>query len=197
MTMPKKFSNEERAKLEDRILQEYTLRLEQESNSTISVNDLVKIVGIAKGTFYLLFENKEDLFLRVLLDAFNDIEQLIEKVKVKEEDSYIYFTQVIFSFTDFIKDNMWLINASGKEFNKSYSQLSKGGKKLIDEKKEELWHCFISYLKKDLMVEPSIFIDSVSVILFSNSYSVSLIDFKQTYLFLVESLGKRMIRREK
>ncbi|MBO0412150.1 TetR/AcrR family transcriptional regulator [Enterococcus hulanensis] len=195
--MPKKFSNEEREKLEDRILQEYKLRLEQESNSTISVNDLVKIVGIAKGTFYLIFENKEDLFLRVLLDAFNDIEQLIEKVKLKEEDSYRYFTQVIFSFTDFIKDNMWLINASGKEFNKSYSQLSKGGKKLIDEKKEELWHCFISYLKKDLMVETSIFIDSVSVILFSNSYSVSLIDFKQTYLFLVESLGKRMIRREK
>ncbi|WP_217809343.1 hypothetical protein, partial [Enterococcus sp. 3H8_DIV0648] len=87
------------------------------------------------------------------------------------------------------QDNMWLINASGKEFNKSYSQLSKGGKKLIDEKKEELWHCFISYLKKDLMVETSIFIDSVSVILFSNSYSVSLIDFKQTYLFLVESLS--------
>ncbi|MFQ7236944.1 MAG: TetR/AcrR family transcriptional regulator, partial [Enterococcus hulanensis] len=72
--MPKKFSNEEREKLEDRILQEYKLRLEQESNSTISVNDLVKIVGIAKGTFYLIFENKEDLFLRVLLDAFNDIE---------------------------------------------------------------------------------------------------------------------------
>lgn len=194
--MPKKFSAEERKNLENKILQEYKLRLEQDTNSIISVNDLVQTAGIAKGTFYLIYENKEVLFVKVLLNAMNEIELLIKQAKEKKQDSYKYFSQVIFSFSDFIKDNMWLINASGKEFNKTYSQLSKLGKDSIDRRKEELWTSFIQYLETDLIVDQSIFIDSVSVILFSNSYSGNFIDFEQTYIFLVESIGKKMIRRE-
>ena len=69
--MPKTHSEQEKAYIRERLLLEAKKCLTQYGIRKTTVDELVRRVGIPKGTFYLFYESKERLLFDVILE-FND-----------------------------------------------------------------------------------------------------------------------------
>jgi AcrR family transcriptional regulator len=75
--MTRAFTEEEKAHIQQRLLElGRTLFLSQGLKKT-SLEDLTQPVGIAKSTFYLFFESKEDLYLELLMQERARLEQQV------------------------------------------------------------------------------------------------------------------------
>lgn len=65
-TMAKAFSDAEKQSIRLKLIESYETCLSKYGIKKISVDDLVKMAGISKGSFYLFYETKEMLFVDVL-----------------------------------------------------------------------------------------------------------------------------------
>ena len=75
--MARAFTEEEKAHIQQRLLElGRTLFLSQGLKKT-SLEDLTQPLGIAKSTFYLFFESKEDLYLELLMEERARLEQQV------------------------------------------------------------------------------------------------------------------------
>ena len=83
--MPKTYSEQEKAYIRERLLAEAKKSLAQYGIRKTTVDELVRRVGIPKGTFYLFYESKERLLFDVILQ-FNDEMQteLLAQISAQE-----------------------------------------------------------------------------------------------------------------
>jgi len=72
--MPKTYSEQEKAYIRERLLEETKKSLAQYGIRKTTVDELVRRVGIPKGTFYLFYESKERLLFDVILQFNDDIQ---------------------------------------------------------------------------------------------------------------------------
>ena len=72
--MPKTFSEQERAYIKQRLMEEAAKCLTQYGIRKTTVDELVKRVNIPKGTFYLFYESKERLLFDVILNLNDEIQ---------------------------------------------------------------------------------------------------------------------------
>lgn len=73
--MPKAYSEQERAYIKGRLQAEAAACMQRYGLKRTTVDELVKRVGIPKGTFYLFYQAKEELLFEVLLLQHEQLEQ--------------------------------------------------------------------------------------------------------------------------
>lgn len=79
--MPKCYTNQEKDEIKRRLMEEAGYCMAQYGIKKTTVDELVKRVGIPKGTFYLFYESKERLLWEVILVAHEQMERkMAEKV---------------------------------------------------------------------------------------------------------------------
>ena len=79
--MPKTFSESERAYIQERLKTEAKKCLATYGIKKTTIDELVKRVGIPKGTFYLFYESKERLLFDVILEFSDEIQaQLLQEI---------------------------------------------------------------------------------------------------------------------
>ena len=76
--MPKQYSDEEKKDIIKRLKQEANILMQEKGVKKTTVDELVKRVGIPKGTFYLFYPSKEMLLYDVSQDFHEQVEQHIE-----------------------------------------------------------------------------------------------------------------------
>lgn len=96
--MPKSFSEQEKAYIQERLLTEAKKCLAQYGIRKTTVDELVRRVGIPKGTFYLFYESKERLLFDVILQFNDDIqnELLTEISALRSVPDVDTLTDIIF-----------------------------------------------------------------------------------------------------
>ena len=77
--MPKTFSESERAYIIERLRAETKKCLAQYGIRKTTIDELVKRVGIPKGTFYLFYESKECLLFEVITEFDKDAQERLMK----------------------------------------------------------------------------------------------------------------------
>ncbi len=78
------------------LMEKGELLLSQKDYYDTKVEDITKEAGVAKGTFYIYFESKEEIFMEII---HKKIKEQIENVnKISEED--INFEEKLFKFTE-------------------------------------------------------------------------------------------------
>jgi AcrR family transcriptional regulator len=83
--MPKTFSEQEKAYIQERLLTEAKKCLSQYGIRKTTVDELVRRVGIPKGTFYLFYESKERLLFDVILQFNDDMQaELLAEISALE-----------------------------------------------------------------------------------------------------------------
>ena len=105
--MPKTLSETERAYIKERLKTETEKCLATYGIRKTTIDELVKRVGIPKGTFYLFYESKEQLLYEVIMDFDKKAqEQLLQEVTalpgVPDVDA---FTDIILRFYRQIDDS--------------------------------------------------------------------------------------------
>ena len=64
--MPKIYSEKEKENIRELLLEEAQIALAHSGIESITVDQLVEAAAIPKGTFYLFYQSKEELFLDVV-----------------------------------------------------------------------------------------------------------------------------------
>ena len=96
----------------------YDLFLMQDIGKT-SIDDIVKKAGVAKGTFYLYFKDKNDLLHRLILKKSNEImKAALEKTnECGSEDFKIRTITFIDYIINYLKDNVSLLTMINKNIS--------------------------------------------------------------------------------
>lgn len=195
--MPKKFSDSDREKIRKTILDEYKKHLiNDEETSKVSVDNLVKKANIAKGTFYFFFDNKEELFLEVVMEILIVIEKQIERIKLSSPSSTVFLFDLLLYLKCVVKEYPWIIKITGKEFNSMLNKLSLEGKNQIHSQKQLIWEKVYKSIADDLIVSKSVFQGIVSILLLSIADGNEIINFNESYKELASMITNRSIRKE-
>ncbi len=92
------------------------------------VSDIVKDAGLAQGTFYLYFKNKQDCLKNILLilheETINKIDFMVQENKSLLE-IVIFFINRVFEFKEITKVFLFEALSSGDEFKNLYFEFKK------------------------------------------------------------------------
>ena len=96
--MPKKYSVQERANIRKDLLLHASRSLFHKGVQDISVDELVKKAGIPKGTFYLFYKTKEELFIDLLVSFRLDVqEDMLSMLQELDENHIVTSLTTVFS----------------------------------------------------------------------------------------------------
>lgn len=96
--MPKKYSVQERANIRKDLLLHASRSLFHKGVQDISVDELVKKAGIPKGTFYLFYKTKEELFIDLLVSFRLDVqEEMLSMLQELDENHIVTSLTTVFS----------------------------------------------------------------------------------------------------
>ena len=75
--MPKAFSEEEKGRIRERLLEAGRKRFTRYGLKKTTIEELAGAAGIAKGSFYLFFDSKEELYVALLAQAKPEVERRV------------------------------------------------------------------------------------------------------------------------
>jgi AcrR family transcriptional regulator len=75
--MPKAFSDEDKERIRGRLLEAGRKRFTRYGVKKTTIEELAGAAGIAKGSFYLFFDSKEDLYVELLARAMPEVEKRV------------------------------------------------------------------------------------------------------------------------
>jgi AcrR family transcriptional regulator len=94
--MPRAFSEREKEIVKNNLLKAGRDLFGSLGLRKTTVQDLAKTAGIAKGSFYLFYESKEELFLEILDQVEQEIHStMLKKLSIKQKDRRKLFRTVI------------------------------------------------------------------------------------------------------
>lgn len=113
-----------------------------------AINDIVKKAGVAKGTFYLYFRDKNHILDNIILKKTSIIikEAFTETMEKKYDDfieSVIFFTDYII---EYLKDNIILLRLIHKNLSWALYRKALNNPK-FNSNMEEIYNVFINKLK--------------------------------------------------
>ncbi len=122
--MSRGFTNEEKKIIRKDLINAFEQQLRVQKASKISVDDLVKEVGISKGSFYNFFPSKEVLFVNVINDLqskiINEVTNVVATKSLSDKDKLKRILKLIIKR---LLSNSWLQQLSGNEFEKLIRRL--------------------------------------------------------------------------
>lgn len=96
--MPKKYSVQEKENIRKDLLLHASRSLFHKGVQDISVDELVKKAGIPKGTFYLFYKSKEELFIDLLVSFRLDVqEEMLSMLQELDENHIVTSLTTVFS----------------------------------------------------------------------------------------------------
>lgn len=114
-TMPKPFSEQQKKIIKDNLIATATKLMSQSPIRKISVDTLVREVGISKGAFYLFYENKEQLFFDCIMEIHQEIEmKTFNQIQSITKNSKQSFKELILTMIFEVEKAPWLLNLNSE-----------------------------------------------------------------------------------
>lgn len=97
-------TNRQKAAMETRrrLLETGKRMIAEQGFSNVSIDDIVKACGVARGTFYTYFKNKEDIIQAIIRQPFGELENEIEEMDEGIEKKLQYYVK---EFTSRVKQH--------------------------------------------------------------------------------------------
>lgn len=192
------FSEEEKRQIKMQLIAEFKEGLKHKNISEISVDFLVKQVGISKGSFYNFYESKEFLFVDVVNDVQKEmVNNLYVISKERDGSPKELLKQMIYSLYKHVEDYPWVQRLSSIEYEKSIRKLpSEIRAALIKEDQID-----ISDIFKHLGVKPAYSIEDTTLLLQMLLFSVFSReqfgeDFERAFKLLTDAVVDKVIESE-
>lgn len=127
---PKGFSEEEKAELRTRLCQECETSWGIHGYKKTSIGELTQKVGIAAGTFYLLYPAKEDLFHDVLIRVQGRLKKGVWDIVENEKGKSGIEKALVWHYLEYDR-TPFLYNTSTPDFIAFLNKLSKEDKEKL------------------------------------------------------------------
>lgn len=133
--MSRGFSQQEKENLRESLIAEFVEELNYRKITSINIDDLVKKVGIAKGSFYLFFSSKDELFAEVINKLQDEIiEKSISIAKENELSDKDRLKKLILYLVDTIYQYPWVKQLSNIEYTRVIRRLPSETKEQLRQK---------------------------------------------------------------
>jgi AcrR family transcriptional regulator len=116
------------AQTKKQILEKVKILFSEKGYAAASIEDIVNATGCSKGNLYYHFKNKEDLFLYLAEQTFEEWWEQWGKISVK----YQSVAEKLYAYADYCADNFQRpLNHAGEEFLSRVGRESETGQKFI------------------------------------------------------------------
>ena len=78
----------------------------QKSYHDVTMDDIAEKVGVAKGTIYLYFDSKENLYLEIMEETYEEIESILERETAKSDPAPLKLKKVLGLIFKFYLQNL-------------------------------------------------------------------------------------------
>ncbi|MGH7851449.1 MAG: TetR/AcrR family transcriptional regulator [Thermodesulfobacteriota bacterium] len=78
----------------------------QKSYHDVTMDDIAEKVGVAKGTIYLYFDSKENLYLEIMEETYEEIESILERETAKSDPAPVKLKKVLGLIFKFYLQNL-------------------------------------------------------------------------------------------
>lgn len=122
--MSKGFTYDEKTAITNALIEAFEEELRSQKINKITVDDLVKKVGISKGSFYTFFPSKEVLFFHVVSNIQQKmITEIISIVNRNKKTSKEKLKLILLLIADKLQNYPWLQELEGGDFDKVLRKL--------------------------------------------------------------------------
>ena len=98
--MGKAYSEEEKEKIHQQLLEEGIKLFHENGKKTLSIRELTKRVGISQGGFYNFYESKEELIIEIAnLRISQKLTKIMEEMDASQMEPVEYFRKVLYDYT--------------------------------------------------------------------------------------------------
>lgn len=193
--MPKIYKEEEKERIRDSLRREASRCLAIYGVKRTTVDELVMRAGIPKGTFYLFYKNKEELFFDVLVNFSSRIESLYLQMLQELDENHI-----VTSLSDVFARIAMMIYKEG-----IFRFLSDGEMELITRRldssvvdsvriaKSDMLKNLFSYFSIDDKDDIKAFTKGFEAILYTFLHAEKIEDLDNTIRFLIRGLVLQMV----
>lgn len=78
----------------------------QKSYHDVTMDDIAEKVGVAKGTIYLYFDSKENLYLEIMEETYEEIESILERETAKSDPAPVKLKKILGLIFKFYLQNL-------------------------------------------------------------------------------------------
>lgn len=115
--MARGFTEQEKAMIRQSLIDVFEKELTKNKLNKISIDEIVKKVGISKGAFYNFFPSKEMLFLQVLEDTQEKIvQEVMTIINTKNKSNKENLKDIFLLIVDKLLTHQWITRMSSVEF---------------------------------------------------------------------------------
>lgn len=193
--MPKIYSEDEKRKIRESLREEASKCLAIYGVKRTTVDELVTRVSIPKGTFYLFYKNKEELFFDVLVNFSSRMETLYLQMLQELDENHIVtsLTDVFYQMAmRFYKEGIFRFLSPG-EMELVVRRLDDKEIVKAESMNDEILHNLFSYFAIEDENDIKAFIDGYRAILYVFLHADKIPDIEKTLRFLIRGLVLQMV----
>lgn len=193
------FSAEEKVLIKEQLQQEFIKELKVRTIQQVRIDDLVKKVGIAKGSFYLFYPSKELLFVdvaqRVQRELVAEVLNIltIHKELNKKEQLKIMVKQIFVLLTESFP---WLTKLESVEYEKSIRKLPKEARQSLLRDDILDFERVLNKMELKVTIPLREFITMIQIIVLSNTMSSVYMDYDSTITKMISVIIDQFIEEK-
>ncbi|MHC5230068.1 TetR/AcrR family transcriptional regulator [Enterococcus sp. LJL99] len=197
--MARGFSAEEKVLIKEQLQQEFIKELKVRTIQQVRIDDLVKKVGIAKGSFYLFYPSKELLFVdvaqRVQRELVAEVLNIltIHKELNKKEQLKIMVKQIFVLLTESFP---WLTKLESVEYEKSIRKLPKEARQSLLRDDILDFERVLKKMELKVTIPLREFITMIQIIVLSNTMSSVYMDYDSTITKMISVIIDQFIEEK-
>jgi AcrR family transcriptional regulator len=138
--MPKAFTKPQKEMIEAQLIQATMARLNRLDEEKLTVDQLVRDVGISKGAFYLFFDSKEALIFRTIVSFHDLVEAEMQELIMKSgtKDQKALFIDIMNALYASVQQAPWLLKLEGAMYQDLVKKIDQNALDAHLEKDQEM-----------------------------------------------------------
>lgn len=193
--MPKTFTDNERENIRKSLRDAARVLLRNYGVRKTSVDEIVRMAGIAKGTFYLFYKSKEDLYLDIIVTFKDELErEYLDLLQELDENHIVTSLTDVFYFIamKFFRDGIYVFLREGELESFLIKSTSPWDRNMLSLEKDMLFNLF-SYFSIDDREEIGAFTSSFEALLYTFLHRERIDNFEKTLRYLIRGLVLQLV----
>ncbi len=193
--MPKTFTDNERENIRKSLRDAARVLLRNYGVRKTSVDEIVRMAGIAKGTFYLFYKSKEDLYLDIIVTFKDELErEYLDLLQELDENHIVTSLTDVFYFIamKFFRDGIYVFLREGELESVLIKSTSPWDRNMLSLEKDMLFNLF-SYFSIDDREEIGAFTSSFEALLYTFLHRERIDNFEKTLRYLIRGLVLQLV----
>lgn len=188
MSRKKSFSESEKEVLKDKLCEECELSWSTQGYKKTSISHLTSRVGVSTGSFYILYRNKEELFIETLYRVQDRLKIVLNEILVENPNREGLVKALKWLYREYI-DRSFLYDFTNPDFQSFLSKVNESEIAKLKTNSLEYSELIIENANLTYKIEKDLVFDTIQALLYTVSASDTIVKEKiETFDLLLDAI---------